>query len=333
MILRTGELDCSVYDRSVTKRLTGVWKTPADKAQAGAAVRAAGISPEGISTETATAVQTIGVDIVLSGVVSGAVNSLAAKGARAEELSAELLLPVGSEEALLRRITDQLKDQAQRAAVKAAGFRAEVTGAVTRPVLVITASGSICWPPRSECAASDEILILGYIGLEGTALLAKSCRQELEKRFPVRFLEQAAALDEELFLTQAVEAMERMDICPSCRIPVLTGGIYAALWNMTEACRHGFDIELTQIPLRQETIELTDYYGINPYQLCSAGAMLAVVEDAQKAAGDLADAGYFARPIGRLRTDRDRRIHNGEEVQSLNRPEADSILQVLGGRK
>lgn len=333
MILRTGELDCSVYDRSVTKRLVGVWKKPVARTQTDDSARAAGISPEEIPVETATAVQTIGTDTALSGAVSGAINSLAAKGARAEELSAELLLPEGSEEALLRRITDQLKDQAQRAAVKVAGFRAEVTDAVTRPVIVITASGSVCWPCKSGGAAPDEILILGCVGLEGTALLARACRQELEKRFPVRFLEQAAALDEELYLTQAVETMDHIGICSACRVPVLTGGIYAALWRMTEACRRGFDIELTQIPLRQETIELTDYYGINPYQLCSAGAMLAVVEDAQKAAEQLADAGYFARPIGRLRGDRDRRVHNGEEVQSLNRPEADSILQVLGGRK
>ena len=333
MILRTGELDCSVYDRSVTKRLTGVWIKYSAKAQSDAAGGLTGIMSEGLPVQTATAVQTIGADIALSGAVSGAVNSLAAKGARAEAVSAELLLPAGSEEALLRCITDQLKDQAQRASVKVAGFRAEVTEAVTRPVIVITASGSVCWPLKREYTAPGEILALGYIGLEGTALLARACRQELEKRFPARFLEQAAALDEELFLTQTVGTMYRLGIRPGCLVSVRTGGIYAALWNMAEACRCGFDIELTQIPLRQETIELTDYYGINPYQLCSSGAMLAVVENAQKAAEQLADAGIFARPIGRLRGDRDRRIHNGEEVQSLNRPEADSILQVLGGRK
>ncbi len=335
MILRTGELDCSVYDRSVTKRLMGVWKKTVAQVQAAADANSA----EGISTvagvelptETASSVQTSGVDTDLFGAVSGAVNSLAAKGAKAAELTAELLLPVESEEALLRSIVDQLKEQAARADVKVAGFRAEVTDAVTRPVLCITARGSVYWPLTKGDPGRKEILVLGYVGLEGTALLAKTCRWELEKRFPVRFLEQAAALDEELYLTRQVEMMDGLGLHASCRVPVLAGGIYAALWNLAQECRCGFDVELTKIPLLQETIELTDYCGINPYQLRSSGAMLAVVENAQEAAARLGDAGVFARAIGRLREDRDRRIHNGEEVQSLNRPEADSLLQFLGG--
>ncbi len=324
MILRNGGLDCSVYDRSVQKRLTGVRKNEAAKAGNAPAART-----ETDTFETVSAVQTIEAAWALPGTIAGAVNALAAKGARAEVVSAEVLLPAGSEEALLREIVDQLKAQAQRAAVKVEDFHAEVTGAVTRPVMFITAKGRRCWPLQEGNSGCRELLVIGRVGMEGTALLARARRQELEQRFPARFLEQAAALDEGLLLTQAAEAMERLGINASCCVPVLTDGIYAALWNLADECRCGFDVELTQIPLLQETIELTDYYGINPYQLRSAGAMLAVVKDAEAAAERLGQAGIFARPIGALSTGRDRRIHNGEEVQSLNRPEADSILQVL----
>lgn len=324
MILRSGGLDCSVYDRSVKKRLTGVQKNEAAKAgNAPAALAETG------TFETASSVQTVEAAWALPGTIAGAVNTLAAKGAAAETISAEVLLPAGSEEAFLREIVDRLKAQAQRAAVKVEGFHAEVTGSVTRPVMFITAKGRRCWPLQEGDFGCREILVIGYVGMEGTALLARARRQELEQRFPARFLEQAAALEEELLLTQAAEAMERLGINASCCVPVLTDGIYAALWDLADECRCGFDVELTRIPLLQETIELTDYYGINPYQLRSAGAMLAVVKDAEAAAERLGQAGIFARSIGTLSAERDRRIRNGEEVQSLNRPEADSILQVL----
>lgn len=325
MILRIGELDCSVYDRSVKKRLSSVWNKNA--AQIGTPAMPAAER----SLAEASSMQTVGAEITISGAVAGAVNLLAAKGVRAEVLSAELLLPASSEESLLRSIADQLRVQADRAAVKVESFQAEVTGAVTRPVICVTVRGGVSWPLREQNIKTGGILALGHIGLEGTALLARMRRQELEQRFSVRFLEQAAELDERLYLTQEVEAMERLGICTSCCVPALSGGIYAALWNLAEECRSGFDVELTQIPILQETIELTDFYGINPYQLRSAGAMLVVAANAEESAEQLAEAGYFARPIGRLRGDRNRLIHNGEEVQSLNRPEADSLVRWLAG--
>lgn len=60
---------------------------------------------------------------------------------------------------------------------------------------------------------------------------------------------------------------------------VTEGGIFGALWEMAEASGVGLEIDLKKIPVRQETIEICEFFGINPYQLISSGCMLMAAED------------------------------------------------------
>lgn len=52
------------------------------------------------------------------------------------------------------------------------------------------------------------------------------------------------------------------------------GGIFTALWEMAERAGVGLEVDLKRIPVKQETIELCEYFDINPYNLYSAGALL-----------------------------------------------------------
>ena len=149
-------------------------------------------------------------------------------------------------------------------------------------------------------------------------------------RFPVRMLERAAAMRELLLMTPAVEALGEIGICPAYLVNGAGGGVFAALWELSKESDCGIMAELPEIPLFQETIEVTDYYGINPYQMSSAGCMLAVVQDAEYTSMLLAESGIYSKPVGRLTEGRDKILVNGEERQNLNRPEADALLPLLG---
>ena len=262
-----------------------------------------------------------------------ALNDLAAEGIRPEDIRTSILLPEESEEALLRSIADEIHDAAAWAEVTVSACCAQTCSAVTRPVVWSMARGSRRYfasgdteLPEEDCT---EILMIGRAGLSGTFLLAEEKRKALEQRFPVRMLERAACMKELLLMTPAMEALENCGIRPACLVSGGDGGVLASLWELAKQTGGGLEAALPAIPLFQETIEITDYFGINPYQLSSAGCMLAVVADAESSSELLAQKGIYSKKIGELTKGRDKILVNGEERQSLNRPEADSLLTIL----
>lgn len=319
MKLRNGALDDNVYGRSVLRRLDGVTQPKAmHAAQYG--------SPFTLPSRHAG---------MLAAVT--ALNDAAACGIRPEELEASILLPEGSEEALLRSMVDELQDTAKAAGVRITSCCAETGDFVTRPVILARAQGITRYFSSEEKRTEEkktggEILVIGRIGLEGTFLLASERRQELEQRFPVRMLDRAERMRELLLMPSAMEALSRSGVVPSFVINGTGGGIYAALWELARQSGTGFAVELPELPVFQETIELTDFYGINPYQMRAGGCLVLTVPDAEKACCLLAERGIYSRPVGKLTEEKSRLLINGEEQQNLNRPDADSLLTVLEHR-
>lgn len=315
MILRNGAIDDNVFERSVVKRLQGVR------------------NPEGLRPSRAEGPVSFPTRYAGFLSVITALNDLAAEGIRPEDIRTSILLPEESEEALLRSIADEIHAAAAWAEVTISACCVQTCRAVTRPVVWSTARGRRRYfvSGDTELSAEDcaEVLIIGRAGLSGTFLLAEEKRAELEQRFPVRMLERAACMKELLLMTPAMEALENCGIRPSFLVNGGDGGVFASLWELAKQTGGGLEAELPAIPLFQETIEITDYYGINPYQLSSAGCMLAVVADAESASELLTEKGIYSKKIGRLAEGRDKILINGEERQNLNRPEADSLLTIL----
>lgn len=338
MILRSGSLDANVFDRSAVKRFRNVWRPP-DGAQAGtgqAAVHTYSIPARADAAEEELA----GLSASLA--VTGAVNALACSNVVPACLQAEVLLPEGSSEALLRAITDALGASAAETGVFIEDFHGAVTAAVTRPVITACASGQHPVFPREETAErrdrpqGDEegrdLLAVGTAGQSGAVILCAAERHELEKRFPMQFLEKARRMKETLSVLPTLCAMREEGIVPLRLKAAGEGGVYAALWEFADAGRGGWNgltAELPAIPIRQETVELADACGIHPYQMSAQGFLLAAVEDGEDAALRLKERGFAAARIGALQRGREKVLTNAGERQSLNRPEPDSLLRYL----
>lgn len=73
--------------------------------------------------------------------------------------------------------------------------------------------------------------------------------------------------------------------------------------------------------MKQETIELCEYFDINPYNLYSAGALLIGTDRPEMMVDALAKAGVEAAVIGRVTDENGRVIRNGEEMRFLDRPQ------------
>ena len=57
------------------------------------------------------------------------------------------------------------------------------------------------------------------------------------------------------------------------------GGIFAALYRLAKEADTGLVVDLKAMPVRQETIEICEYYKLNPYQLASTGNILMICDD------------------------------------------------------
>ena len=102
---------------------------------------------------------------------------------------------------------------------------------------------------------------------------------------------------------------------------------------MSEYTGLGVDILHEKIPILQSTIELSEFYNINPYQLLGTGAMVAAFpeekEDSIKSL--LTSEGLIYDVAGVFTTDKSRVVHseNYHMSRSLGFYESDEIYKVL----
>ena len=213
--------------------------------------------------------------------------------------------------------------------MQAIGGHTEVTAVVNQPVISVTGVGKVKkgrLVTTGGAKAGDDVVVTKWIGIEGTSIIAKEKEAALFARFPRSFVEEAKGFDK--LLSVVPEAAIAVKSGVSAMHDVTEGGIYGALWELAEASGIGLEIDLKAIPIRQETVEICEYYRLNPYQLISSGCMLMTSPDGRKLVRDLEEAGIHASLIGRCADGRAKKILNGSDVSYLERPKTDELYKI-----
>ena len=203
--------------------------------------------------------------------VIAAVNDLAAQGIRTTEFFPTILLPAGTQEEFLRSLIKQICRTAFSMGIDVREGRTEVTDFVRRPVVIGTASGIPFFTAIREkdnkiqnCRGMD-IVMAGFAGLEGTFILATEYEEELTDRFSGSLLYRIQKAETELCIAEAAERAFFAGAGPM--VSLAGGGILAGLWELCKKTGCGMEVDLPLIPVLQETIEITEYFGIDPYAL------------------------------------------------------------------
>ena len=97
------------------------------------------------------------------------------------------------------------------------------------------------------------------------------------------------------------------------------------MWELGEGAGAGLRIDMRKIPLRQETVEVCEYCGVNPYELMSGGCLVMTAEDGPGLAAALEAEGIPATVVGKVTAGSGRLLVNGEEIRYMNRPARDGI--------
>lgn len=256
-------------------------------------------------------------------------NDLASAGAEPVGLLVTALLPPSTTEEDIKKIMSDIEKVCEPMNIQVMGGHTEITDAVNQPILSITGVGKAkrnCIISTSGARPGDDVVVSKWIGLEGTSILAKEYEAELTKKFPARMIYEAAQYDR--FLSVVPEAAPAVKSGVTAMHDVTEGGIFGALWEMAEASHVGLEVELKKIPVKQETIEICNYFDINPYGLISSGSMLMAAPDGNALVMELNKAGIPATVIGKFTDSNDRVLINGENRRFLEPPKTDELYKV-----
>ena len=261
--------------------------------------------------------------------VYSAVNNLVTSGAEAIGVMMTVLLPEDFKESRLVELNEQIEEVCQQLQIQVMGGHTEVTVAVNEPVFSVTAIGKV---KESEllhaknAKADQDIVMSKWIGMEGSVSIVAAKEKELLERFPKAMIDQIKKMLPGCCVN--VEAALAVKSGVSAMHDISSGGIYGALYELSEAAGVGLEIDLRAIPIKQETVEICEYLGLNPYYLKSGGSMLMVCDHGQELVRLLEKEGIYAAVIGRTTSENAKAIINEGEVSYLERPKADELLRA-----
>ncbi len=259
-------------------------------------------------------------------------NDLAASGAEPVAVMLTVLLPEEVTESSLREMMADVERACQELNIEVIGGHTEITRAVNQPLLSVAGVGKIKKERMiftRDLQAGQDIVVTKWIGLEGTAIIAKEKEEKLAKVFPPALVETAKGFSG--MLSVLPEAKIAMAYGASAMHDITEGGVLGALWEMAEGAGVGLDVDMKRIPIRQETIELCEHFGMNPYLMMSSGSMMIAADHGEGLVHALRKEGIPAAVIGRAVKGNERILRNGEDIRYLDRPKSDELYKLWEG--
>lgn len=259
------------------------------------------------------------------------VNDLAAAGAEPIGVMLTMLLPPTIKESQIKKIMQDAESVCRSLNIEIIGGHTEITTVVTQPVITVTGVGKISKEKLMtvrQIRADQDIVITKWIGLEATAILAKEKEAELSQRFPAALIEKAKGFDQYLSVVpESRIAMAHNGV--TSMHDITEGGIFGALWELVNGAGLGLDVDMRKIPICQETVEICEHFGLNPYMIMSSGSMMIVTDDGHELVRKLELEGIHAVVVGRTTDSKDKVIRKGEDIRYLDKPQPDELYKAL----
>lgn len=316
--MKIGKVSEPILKRSVLKYL----KPNNEYMKKGAAIGAdcALFSMENRLLATATAsVSGEKGNLVISHAIMRAANNLAAGGAIPFAVQLHIMLPERYREIALKRMMEEAAKTAERLQITISGGHTETLPDIQTAIVSATALGYQDSNVKElKVSCGQDIVMSKWIGISETARLAREKEEELLTRYPAFFIKSAQNLEQ--YYSILPEAATAIKSGVSVMHDVAGGGIFGALWELGEKAGVGLQVYLKKIPIKQETVEICEFLGYNPYEMRSDGAMLFVTENGHTLVEALWQQGIEAEVIGTITGDNDKVIINEEEKRFLEPP-------------
>lgn len=260
-------------------------------------------------------------------------NDIASSGAELIGIMLTILLPDGARESDLREMMERIEEICEELNIEVLGGHTEVAAAVRQPIVTVTGVGKIQKDEITTTAGlepSDELVMTKWAGLEGTAILAADKEEELISRYSREFIQKGKDMLSHISVVKDAVIAKKVGI--SAMHDITEGGIFGGLWEMAAASNVGVEVDLQKIPIKQETIEICEFFDLNPYMLMSSGCLLIATKKGNEMVDMLKKEGIPAAVIGRVTKGNDRIIINHDEKRYLEPPKTDELYKAYEER-
>lgn len=262
--------------------------------------------------------------------VNRSINGIAAEGATPVAATVDLLLPTAWNEAWLRDLVKAIDLEGDKNSISIINGHTQVIRGIDSPIVSITALGDM---PEENVIDSKmlkpgmDVIVTGYVGAAGSAILAGERAEDLLGRYSQPFLDKACAYLE--YMSVVKEAAAAINAGIGGLHDVSEGGIFAALWELAQPSGVGLDISIKDIPIKQETIEICEFFDINPYKLLSTGCLLIIATDGNSVVREIEKIGGTASIVGVTTDSNDRVLIQGDERRFLETAQTDELYKLF----
>lgn len=172
------------------------------------------------------------------------------------------------------------------------------------------------------------IYVNGYVANLGTKVLIEEKYDLLLKYFSKEFLDSSLNKINKVILDKGGQN-------PSLSIyedkiidkeDISKGGVLSSLWKICERNNFGLKYSLRSIPILQSTIEIANYFDINPYRLLTCNSQLMIFDDIE--VNDIVDEIPFVK-IGDIMNNKKRIRIDSEQESFLTKDFKDEIDKIL----
>jgi hydrogenase expression/formation protein HypE len=232
-------------------------------------------------------------------------NDLATVGAIPRWLLVTLLLPEHhTTDELVLRLMGEIYDACSEIDIAVVGGHSEVTYGLDR-TLVIGAmvgevpAGKLVTPQGAQ--PGDSLLLTKGIPLEGTAILARDFREQLEGTLTRHELDEAAGylFEPGISVLRDAQVAQAHGTVHAMHDPT-EGGLATALWELAEASGRALLIEPDAIPRLPLGERICAFFDLDPVGLIASGALLLAVPPGENARQICSELEKAAIPCARI---------------------------------
>ena len=260
-------------------------------------------------------------------------NDVATSGACPRWASIAVLMPPAASVNDVNDVVNGISIAARELGIDIAGGHTEVSPGISKPIVVSTVIGITCRGcaiRTGDAAPGDSMVMIGYAGAEGTAILATDFIHIVSKcGLSDSDLREAASLARSISIVPVACRLNRMGVAKAMH-DVTEGGVIGGLVEIALASRARIVVDLDRVPVHPITFRISQCLGIDPMKLIGSGGLLVAVRPGyEEMVVSLArELGYPASVIGRVEQGRPALIVNSGEQTEYYEPPADEISRV-----
>jgi len=256
-------------------------------------------------------------------------NDIAASGAEPIGIMVTILVPPKANESSLEKVIKQLSSTAASLNVDILGGHTEVTDAVNRYVISVTAVGKTIGKyvvKTSGAMPGDDLILTKYAALEGTSILAHEHSFELSAVLGSQNVSKAQELVDQISVIK--EGLISARFGAHAMHDVTEGGVLGAVWEMCDASGCGAEVFENQIPILDVTRQICRHFDIDPLKLISSGSMLIAAKDGAALVEKLQNEGIKASIIGTATSGKEMVLHTEKGTVMISPPGSDELYKV-----